>query len=219
MFAGHFAAALAAKKINGKPSLGITFMAAQWLDLLWPVLLLTGTEKVEINTDSTAAIPLNFTEYPISHSLLTVLGWAVLFGFIYFLFKKNWKSAVLVAALVLSHWLLDMLVHVPDLPLTPFTKIKVGLGLWNYKYLSLLFELLLFATGVYFYVQSTKPKNKKGSIGFWSLIIFLIVIQVMNAFGPPPPGVEPVAIMGLSQWLLVLWAGWTDKNRSSFDRP
>jgi membrane-bound metal-dependent hydrolase YbcI (DUF457 family) len=213
MFTGHFAAALAAKKIDSAPSLGITFMAAQWLDLLWPLLLLTGTEKVEINTDITAPVPLNFTDYPVSHSLLTVLGWSLLFGIIYFLFKKNWKSAVLIAVLVLSHWLLDLLVHIPDLPITPFTTNKVGLGLWKYKYPALIIELLVFAAGVYIYVQSTKPNNKKGSIGFWSLIIFLVVIQVMNVFGPPPPAAEPVAIMGLSQWLLVWWAWWADRNR------
>jgi hypothetical protein len=76
-------------------------------------------------------------------------------------------------------------------------------------------ELLLFGAGVYLYVKSTKAINRKGSVGFWSLIIFLVLIQVMNVFGPPPPDVQPVAIMGLSQWLLVIWAWWADKNRSS----
>jgi hypothetical protein len=213
MFIGHFAAAFAAKKIDSKPSLGVTFMAAQWLDLLWPVLLLTGTEKVEINADPHATVPLSFTEYPVSHSLLTVVGWSVFFGLGYFIFNKGWKGALTVAILVLSHWFLDLLVHVPDLPITPFTEIKVGLGLWNFKYLELLIEIFLFALGVYLYFQSTKAKNKKGSIGLWALIIFLFIIQLMNAFGPPPPAVQPVAIMGISQWLFVIWAWWIDKNR------
>lgn len=215
MFIGHFAAAFAAKKIDNRPSLGINFMAAQWLDLLWPVLLLTGTEKVEINIDPNAPVPLRFAEYPVSHSLLTVLGWSVLFGLCYFIFKKNWRGALTVAALVLSHWFLDLLVHVPDLPITPFTGIKVGLGLWNFKYLELLIEILLFALGIYLYFQSTKANNKKGNMGLWALVIFLLLIQLMNAFGPPPPAVQPVAIMGISQWLFVIWAWWIDSNRSA----
>jgi hypothetical protein len=213
MFIGHFAAALAAKKIDNKPSLGVTVIAAQWLDLLWPVLLLTGTEKVMINNDPAAAIPLSFTDYPISHSLLMVLVWSLLFGSIYFIFSKNLKSSILIGALVLSHWVLDWLVHVPDLPLSPFGKTKVGLGLWNYKYLELAVELLFFAAAVYLYLQTTAANNKKGAIGFWSLIIFLVVVHVMNFFGPPPPAVTPVVITGLSQWLLVWWVWWADKNR------
>lgn len=194
MFIGHFAVALAAKEMDSKPSLGITFMAAQWLDLLWPVLLLTGTEKVAINSDTSAAIPLSFMHYPVSHSLLAVLGWSVLFAVLYFLFKKNWKSAVLIGTLVLSHWVLDWLVHIPDLPITPFTETKVGLGLWNYKYLELLVELLLFAGGVFLYINATNEINKKGKTVFWSLIIFLVAVHLMNAFGPPPTAVQPIAI-------------------------
>ncbi|GAB2829803.1 metal-dependent hydrolase [Ferruginibacter profundus] len=213
MFLGHFAVALAAKKADNKPSLGISFMAAQWLDLLWPVLLLTGTEKVAINTDSSATIPLSFTHYPVSHSLLAVLGWAVLFATVYFLVKKNWKSALLTGTLVLSHWVLDWLVHIPDLPVTPFAETKTGLGLWNYKYLELAIELMLFAAGVYLYINSTTAINKKGKTIFWSLIIFLVAIHIMNVFGPPPTAVQPIAIVGLSQWLLVLWAWWADRNR------
>lgn len=213
MFIGHFAVALAAKKMDSKPSLGITFMAAQWLDLLWPVLLLTGTEKVAINSDTSAAIPLSFTYYPVSHSLLAVLGWSVLFAVLYFLFKKNLKGAVLIGTLVLSHWVLDWLVHIPDLLITPFTETKVGLGLWNYKYLELLVELLLFAGGVFLYINATNEINKKGKTVFWSLIIFLVAVHLMNVFGPPPTAVKPIAIVGLSQWVLVLWAGWADKNK------
>ncbi len=213
MFIGHFAVALAAKKINRTTSLGVNFMAAQWPDLLWPLLLLTGTEQVVINHDPAAPIPLSFVHYPASHSLLAVAGWALLFAVLYYLLTKNIKAGMVTALLVVSHWLLDWMVHIPDLPLSPFTESKTGLGLWNYKYTALSLELLLFITGVYLYTSVTKTVAKKGTIIFWSLIIFLVVIHVMNVFGPPPPAVQPVAVMGLSQWLLVLWAWWADRNR------
>lgn len=213
MFIGHFAAAMAAKKIDNRPSLGATFFAAQWLDLLWPLLLLTGTEHVALATDPAAPIPLSFTDYPLSHSLLAVVGWALLIAALYWLFTKNKKGAVLMGALVVSHWLLDYLVHIPDLPLTPSGTQRVGLGLWQYKYLALAVEMLLFMAGVYLYVSVTYAVNKKGSIGFWSLVIFLVMVHLLNIFGPPPAEVKPIAYVGLSQWLIVWWAWWADKNR------
>lgn len=218
MFLGHFAAAYASRKIDSNPSLGISFIAAQWLDLLWPMLLLTGTEKVELNTDPGAVIPLSFTHYPVSHSLLAVFGWTLIFGGLYFLFTKNGRGAWVIGALVLSHWVLDWLVHVPDLPLSPFTTEKTGLGLWQHKLVALGFELLFFGLAVALYLRATVPNNRKGTLVTWSLIIFLVLIQLMNAFGPPPAAVEPIAYVGLSQWLLVAWAWWADANRHSSAR-
>lgn len=213
MFIGHFAAAMAAKKIDRTPSLGTLFFAAQWLDLLWPVLLLTGMEKVELSTDGSTPIPLNFTHYPISHSLLMVLVWAVLIGMLHFLFQKNLKTALVIALLVLSHWGLDWLVHIPDLPLVPFSDYKTGLGIWKNQSLALALELLFFGAGVYLYTNATRPSNKTGRYAFWSLIIFLVLIHLLNIFGPPPTDVQPIAYVGFSQWLLVAWAYWADKNR------
>lgn len=217
MFIGHFAAALASKKIDSSASLGITFLAAQWLDLLWPILLLTGVEKMEISKDPSSTIPLIFTHYPLSHSLLTVLFWSFLFGMIYFLLKRNGKGAMVIGFLVFSHWFLDFLVHLPDLPLTPFTETKVGLGGWHYKYFSLGIELMLFAGAIYLYHSTTASKNKTGKFALWSLVLFLITIQVMNTFGPPPASPQAVALVGLTQWLFVFWAWIIDKNRKSLE--
>jgi membrane-bound metal-dependent hydrolase YbcI (DUF457 family) len=127
MFIGHFGTAFAAKKIVPQPSLGTLILAAQFIDLLWPVLLLLGFEKVAIDPGNTTVTPLDFYHYPISHSLLGVLGWGVLLGVVYYLIKKNWKSSLVLGTLVLSHWLLDLLTHRPDLPLIPGLDMKVGL--------------------------------------------------------------------------------------------
>lgn len=217
MFIGHFAMAFASKKISKNISLGTAFLAAQWLDLLWPVLLLTGVETVEINS-AERPIPLTFLHYPVTHSLLAATGWAILFSAIYYFIKSNKRDALVVGILVLSHWVLDLLVHVPDLPLSPFASIKVGLGLWNYKIAELLIELILFAIGIYLYMRNTSAKNKTGKISLWALIILLVVIQLGNTFGAPPPSVKAVAIIGLTQWLLIFWAYRIDRNRSIFDQ-
>ncbi|KIC90939.1 metal-dependent hydrolase [Flavihumibacter sp. ZG627] len=215
MFIGHFAAAFAAKKIESKPGLGTYFLAAQWLDLIWPLLLLTGLEKVELATNPNSPIPLSFTHYPISHSLLAVAGWALLFAVVSYLFNKNLKVAVLLAALVISHWVLDWFVHIPDLPLIPGSDYKTGLGLWHQKWLVLSIELIFFGVGVLLYTRASRAINKTGAIAFYSLVIFLVLVHLLNIFGPPPTDVQPIAIVGLSQWLLVAWAYWADRNRKA----
>jgi membrane-bound metal-dependent hydrolase YbcI (DUF457 family) len=213
MFIGHFGTGFAVKKIAPQPSLGTLFFAAQFIDLLWPILLLLGLEKVQIDPGNTAVTPLNFEHYPISHSMFGVLIWALLFGVVYYLIKKNTLNAIWLGLLVFSHWLLDLFTHRPDLPLFPWTDKMVGFGLWNSVVGTMILELSIFGIGLYFYLSITKPKNKKGIVGLWLLIVFLIVIYLSNIFGPPPPKAEPIAYLGLAQWLLIIWAYWIDKNR------
>ncbi|NEU09690.1 hypothetical protein GZH53_15285 [Flavihumibacter sp. R14] len=213
MFLGHFAIALGAKKAAPRVSLGILFLSAQFLDLLWPTLLLLGIESVEIQPGITAFTPLNFTSYPYSHSLLMVTGWSVLIGGIYYIISREKRSSIILALCVASHWFLDLVMHRPDLPLLPNSPVKVGMGLWNSVPGSLIVELLLFAAGLYIYLKTTRPKNKTGVYSFRALIVFLLIIHLSNAFGPPPPSVEGIAWAGQLQWLLVIWAFWADRNR------
>ena len=159
MFIGHFGAGFAGKKFSKSASLGTYFMAAQWVDLIWPILLLLGIEKAEIEPGITSVTPLDFTYYPFSHSLLGVIVWAVLFGLAYYLIKKNLKTSIVLGLLVVSHWFLDFLVHIQDLPLFPGAGIKVGLGLWNYFEVSVILEILIFVLGAYLYLSVTKSNN------------------------------------------------------------
>ena len=217
MFIGHFALALASKKVDPKPSLGTTFMAAQFIDLLWPFFLLAGLEKVEIDPGNTAFTPLNFVSYPYSHSLVAVLIWGSLFCIIHFLIFKNKSSAILLGALVISHWFLDLLTHRPDLPLGLAEQTKVGLGLWNNKIATIAVEVILFAAGTYLYITSTKAKNKLGTWSLIILLIFLIAIYFMNVFGDPPPNAEAIGYVGLLQWIFIAWGYWVDGNRTSLN--
>jgi hypothetical protein len=215
MFIGHFGAGLAAKAIDPKPSLGTLFMASQFLDLLLPILLLTGIEKVEIDPGNTAVTPLNFVDYPISHGLLWVVFWAVLFGGTYYLIRKNIKTALIAAGLVLSHFVLDLVSHRPDLALTPWGDARFGFGLWNSKAATVLVEGAIFLLGVWFYTRATTASNKVGHYSLWALVAFLSLMYVANLTGPPPPSTQAFAYVGLSQWLLVGWAYWIDRNRTA----
>jgi membrane-bound metal-dependent hydrolase YbcI (DUF457 family) len=215
MFIGHFGLAFAAKKINSKPSLGTTFLAAQFIDLLWPFFLLLGMEKVAIDPGNTAFTPLDFVSYPYSHSLLAVAIWALLFCGAYYLIKKDGKSAMLLALLVISHWLLDLVTHRPDLPLSFSEETKLGFGLWNYKTATIIIEVLLFSVGVWLYTTTTEAKNKKGIYALWGLVLFFVVIYFVNAFGEPPPDAKAIGYVGLAQWLFILWGYWVDRNRTA----
>jgi len=213
MFIGHFAVGMAAKQIKPTLSLGTLFLAAQFLDLLWPTLLLLGIEHVTISPGISKMTPLDFVDYPISHSLLVVIFWSLLFGVGFFLFTKNRTGALILASLVLSHWLLDLVVHIPDLPLYPGASPKVGLGMWNSPFLTLLIEGAIFIAGLVAYLHIKKKQEQPVTWKFWSLVAFLIIVYLMNFIGPPPPNVYMIALAGQLQWLFVIWGWWADKQK------
>ncbi|HEX9108226.1 MAG TPA: hypothetical protein VF832_13380, partial [Longimicrobiales bacterium] len=153
MFLGHYAVAFAAKRAAPRTSLGLLVLAGEWLDEIWPIFLLLGWERVRIVPGLMAASPLDLEHYPISHSLLVVLGWSVLVGGLYFAARRYGRGAWVVGLAVLSHWVLDFVSHRPDLPLWPGGP-RVGLGLWNSVPATLLVELALFVTGVVLYFRT-----------------------------------------------------------------
>lgn len=213
MFLGHFGAGFAAKAAAPAVSLGTLFLAAQFIDLLWPTLLLLGLEQVRIAPGITRVTPLEFVDYPISHSLLAVLGWAVLIGVVHRVARGSTRAALVVAALVLSHWLLDLVVHRPDLPLVPGGEARVGLGLWSSLGGTLAVELSIFAAGLCLYLRRTEAADRAGRWALWGLVAFLLAAHLANLFGAPPPSVAAIAWVGHAQWLLVAWAYWVDRHR------
>jgi len=213
MFLGHFGLGLAAKKASPKTSLGTLWLAAQFLDLIWPIFLLLGLERVDIDPGNTAMTPLDFVRYPLSHSLLGAAGWAFLVAGIYWLIRRDTRGTFFVWALVLSHWLLDFLVHRPDLPLYPGSDRVFGLGLWNSRLTTLVMEGIIFIWGVSLYRRATRARDAIGTYAFRTLIIFLALTYVLNVLGPPPQDSHTVALVGLGQWLLILWAYWVDRHR------
>lgn len=215
MFIGHFGTGFAAKPAARQTSLGTLFLAAQLIDLLWPTLLLLGLESVKVAPGATKVTPLEFTHYPISHSLLAVVAWSVLFGTVYYILRRSVLSAVVCGVLVASHWFLDALTHQPDLPLGPGGSTRIGLGLWNSPVFAIGLELLIFTAGLVLYLRTTRTSDKVGVFGLWSLVAFLLVVYGMNILGPPPPSVEAIAWTAQAQWLLVAWGYWIDRHRES----
>jgi membrane-bound metal-dependent hydrolase YbcI (DUF457 family) len=215
MFLGHFAVGLAAKKPAPHVSLGTLFLAAQFLDLIWPMFLLLGIESVKIVPGDTVFTPLDLHDYPISHSLLTVLGWSALFAGLYYAVKRSARGALVLGVAVFSHWLLDFITHRPDIPLFPGSTTYVGAGLWNSFAGTMIVEGLLFIAAVAIYSRITRPTDKTGNYAFWVLIVFLVAIYFSNAFGPPPPDENALSFVALMQWLFVPWMYWIDRHRET----
>ena len=218
MFIGHMAVGLAGKKADPGVSLGVWILAAQWIDLLWPLFLLLGLEQVRIDPGNTPVTPFDFVHYPYTHSLLAVLGWSAgMYLFARFALKIRSGTAVLLGAAVLSHWVLDWLTHRPDLPLYPGGAERVGLGLWYSPLGTLLVEGALFAAGIWLYLRAKGKKPREAGWRFWAFIALLTVMYMGNMFGSPPPaGAEPlIGWLGLAQWLLVFLAFRVDRPGTS----
>src|SRR3954468_19975264 len=115
MFIGHFGLGFGAKRAAPAVSLGALFTACQFADLLWPTLVLAGLERVEVQPGATRMTPLDFVSYPYSHSLVALVVWGALFGAVYVAATRSTALAgATLGLLVVSHWLLDVLIHRPD---------------------------------------------------------------------------------------------------------
>lgn len=214
MFIGHFGVGLGAKRVAPAVSLGALLLACQLADLLWPVLVLAGVERFSVSPGITRVTPLDFTHYPWSHSLLMLSCWGVLLALLYRLLAGRAQRAVpVLIAVVVSHWLLDYIVHRPDLPLAPGTAGRYGLDLWQSLPATLLVEFALFAGGAALYLRATVARDRVGSVGLWALLAFLAIVEVANVFGPPPPSTAAVSYSALAMWLIVLWGYWVDRHR------
>jgi hypothetical protein len=215
MFLGHYGIAFAAKRHAPRASLGALTFAAQFLDELWPILLLLGVEQVRIVPGLMAMSPLDFTYYPFSHSLVMAVAWGILVGGAYFLLRRYGRGAWVMAVLVVSHWFLDLPMHREDLPLWPGDIRRFGFGLWNSVPLTMLVESAIYLIGIAIYLNVTRAKDRIGSWGFWIYATALAVV-FLAASGPPPPNERALALTTLGIWLFVPWAWWIDRHREAW---
>src|SRR4029078_3988156 len=176
----HFGLGFAAKRAAPGVSLAILFLAAQFADTLWPFLVAAGVEQVRIDPGHTAVTPLDFVSYPWSHSLLMLAVWGVLLGWMFRAVDR--RAFAVISALVVSHWVLDFVTHVPDMPLYPGGP-KLGLGLWNFVPATMAIELAMYGAGLWVYGGATRARGKTGHWAFLSFAVFLTIAYFASAFG------------------------------------
>ena len=214
MFIGHNAVGFASKRLAPRTSLLWLMAAPMLLDLLWPLFLVLGIEHVRIAPGNTKFTPLDFYDYPWSHSLLMSIVWGVLFALVYYATTRYTAGAVTLAFGVVSHWLFDFITHRPDLPLWPGGP-KVGLGLWNHPHANVAIEVLLFIIGLTIYVRCTAQRDRTGIFALWSLVLLLGFLYAAAAQGKAPPSVNMIIAAGFAGYLIPLWAMWIDRHREA----
>jgi len=213
MFIGHYGVSFAAKPAGTRVPLWVWFIAVQWMDVIWSVLVLTGIEKLRIVPGFTEANALDLYYMPYTHGLPGSIVLSLILGGIVALFTPGNRAAtaLLVAAASFSHWLLDLVVHTPDLPLYDNTA-KVGFGLWRHVAVSFPLELIVLGLGAWLYARTAVFAGAKGRYVFWGFVIFLAALQVYANFGPPPASTDAMAIMALAFYVvLAALAAWVER--------
>ncbi|MDA2925140.1 hypothetical protein MYX65_10925 [Acidobacteria bacterium AH-259-L09] len=216
MFVGHYGPSLLAKSVDKTVPLWLLFIAVQFVDVLWALFVLMGIERVRIVPGFTASNALDLYYMPYTHSLVGALAWSILAYAAYRLvpkFRGSGVAAVLVGAAVFSHWVLDLLVHKPDLPLYDNTY-KVGFGLWDYPVVALTLEAALFFGGLVLYLRVSSPTSGLGRYGMVVFGLVMFSIQTVALLGPPPPSDKVGALMGLSLYIVFAGAAcWLESKR------
>jgi hypothetical protein len=215
VFVGHLAVGLAAKQRAPAVNLGWFIAAVTLLDLIWPILVILGIETVSIVPGATAFTPLIFDSYPWTHSLVM----SVVLGLV-FVAIARWRGlptsiAPLLVVLVVSHWVLDVISHAPDMPLWPGNSPRLGLGLWNSIPLTLLIEGAIWLAGIAIYVRTKTSRGERPRWPFWSLIVLCTVMWITSPYQTPPPSVRALGWFALIGWIVVPWAAWADRPRRS----
>lgn len=153
MFVGHYAAAVGLVALTPEPAgLAVTLPVAigvAWPDLVWPILVRLGVERVDVDPASPLQEAQRFTFFPYSHSLVLSSALAVPAGLIVALVTGSPLIGLLFWIAALSHWLLDLVVHIRDLPVLGFgTDRLVGWGLWRHPRVAFFVEYALLAAAV-----------------------------------------------------------------------
>jgi membrane-bound metal-dependent hydrolase YbcI (DUF457 family) len=215
MFVGHLAVSLAAKRVAPRVSLATLILAAALADVLWIVFFTVGLEQVVIEPGIMAANSLNLVSVPFSHSLLMDAVWGLLSAGIYFWARRDSRGAWVVFAAVLSHWVLDVATHRPDMPILPGIDTRIGLGLWNSRAATLIVEGALWSAAVALYVRATRPSRRAGTYAFWPMIVILTALWLVSLRGDPPPSLAALARVNTVFFAVVLaWAAWMDHART-----
>jgi hypothetical protein len=218
MFLGHYGVAFALKRVEPKVSLGTLFIAVQLADLLWGVFLLLGWEHARIIPDYTPVTPLEFLDYPISHSLVAALAWGLAGAALYYSWPtrdttRHWQAAALVGFAIFTHYPLDVIVHVPDLPLAGNDSPKLGLGLWNHPAASMVAEIAVLGSGLAVYVVFKSLRHPVRASRLAVLLLGLLGLYFASQFGPLPPDMSVVAVTDIVVVLgLAALAAWADRR-------
>lgn len=205
MFIGHYAPAFVGKTIAKSVPLWVLFAAVQLVDIGWSVFIATGVEHARVIDGFTASNDFDLYDMPWTHSLLMAGVWAAVAGYSWSLIAGSDKriGGIVVGAAVFSHWLIDLLVHVPDLALYPGSDIKLGFGIWNNEPLAIGLELAIFLIGLTLYVTATRSKSTFGKV--WPFIGggLLLALYGVGLTASPPADMVVVGASSIGMYVIM----------------
>lgn len=212
MFVGHYGVSFAAKRLEPRIPLWVLFIAVQFLDVLWAPFVLLGIEKTRIVPGFTASNPFDLYYMPYTHSLVGAVVWSCVAAIGYQALVGRWdrRIGVIIGLAVFSHWVLDFIVHRPDLPLFDNTA-KVGLGLWNSRALALGLEVALLFGGLWLWLR-VRSRHVVGTTVF---AVVMVVVQAYTFFGPPPSSPTAFAITAIASYTVFAIIIWWLQDRGA----
>jgi hypothetical protein len=212
MFVGHLAVALGAKRTVPAVNVGWLIAGVTALDLVWPLFVLAGVERVRIAPGATAFTPFVFESYPWSHSLVMSVVWGLVLAGVARWRRVPSPACALLVALVVSHWVLDFISHAPDMPLWPGPSPRLGLGLWNSITATFVVEGAMWMTGIALFLGASPLRTMKSRVAFWSLVAITTLMWAGGPWGPVPPSVRALGLFGLIGWAMIPWAAAADSR-------
>jgi hypothetical protein len=218
MFVGHYAPVFALAAARREPGLGAGFVAVQLVDLGFFSLSYFGIEKWRLNPALEGFTPIDLYFMPYTHSLAGSTAWALGAAATTALVSPAGRralNAVIIGALVLSHWFLDLIVHRHDLALINDSEDKLGFALWDHPALVVPLELALLFGGFALFMQATKPRGVMGKTMPYVLLTLLLAVQAFNWFTPPEPNPAMFSLLGITAYLTFAALAWlTDRTRA-----
>jgi hypothetical protein len=216
VFVGHYAASLALKKFEKRASLGVLFLAVQFVDIVFFPFVLLGIERINIIENYTPSTHFQLEYMPFTHSLLASFLWAsIAYAFFRWVVVKIRSVALVMAIAVFSHWVIDLVVHTPDLPLWSDASMKLGLGLWNNAIVTYAVEAALLLGALLLYMKSTTATTRAGKYGMVIFVVFMLLMNIGNIFGPLQTDSKVVMLISAlsAYFLFAAIAFWLDKKR------
>jgi hypothetical protein len=220
VFIGHYGVSLAAKRWSPRTSLGWLFLAVQLLDVLFALFVLAGIEKLRIVHGFTAFNPYDLYSMPYSHSLVGAAFWSALAALAWWLATRlpsgeRGLAAAVLGGAVFSHFVLDVPMHTPDMPLGPGAgSPKIGLGLWNHREIAIAAELAVLAVGGVLYLRTSRPRSRGYAIATAAFGAALVALTIATPFMPDPPSAPVFAAQALASYIaLAVIAGLVDRGR------
>jgi len=219
VFIGHYAPALVLHRARPSIPLWVLFVATQAVDVLWGVFVLTGIEHARVVPGFTESNSLDLYDMPYSHGVVATVFWSVAVAVLWRAFRpqpQHRGEALILGLAVASHFLLDLVVHIPDLPVAGTLGAKWGFGLWRHRELALLVEGSMFMVAALVWRRAPENRGSRATLVVAAMAAFLVASYYL----PAPATLVAMIVTGLTTYVVcALAARWATARTPGMIAP